>query len=497
MARTMRTAPRRAPPPKKDLATRPRGWTPPSRKVGAVPMRPWRKNKITKPEIDKDGLLKIVIELKKAKGWKRNIQWKPVAEHYIRKTGNDATNDKAFQKKLRDAFRNYRYNSEKHLHDAYKHYENTKDTSQLKEVLSVDSVGKLDINVPIYIPGYTVLLHASEEGHAEVVAMLLAKQGVDVNQAADDGVTPLYIASQEGHSEVVSMLLAKQGVDVNQAADDGCTPLYIASQEGHSEVVSMLLAKQGVDVNQAMIDGSTPLYIASQEGHSEVVSMLLAKQGVDVNQARNDGDTPLYVAIDNGYSEVVSMLLTWRRFFGPSAERDYLRGVPARRKKGGHWRIDGRDIYLVDGRIRPAAFRAMDRVPTETFTLNAPDVTMFTDEIDAPVRCVPCMHPHEASSLHRWFNTPKNSNNPNQLHKGCPLCQKAPEYVEFMSKLQVERWNNMEKASSEYEQELKRLRPLMENSSSNAIYKQYTTAEKGIDKNKLVNRYTLKTTLKF
>ena len=425
----MRTAPRRAPPPKKDLATRPRGWTPPSRKVGAVPMRPWRKNKITKPEIDKDGLLKIVIELKKAKGWKRNIQWKPVAEHYIRKTGNDATNDKAFQKKLRDAFRNYRYNSEKHLHDAYKHYENTKDTSQLKEVLSVDSVGKLDINVPIYIPGYTVLLHASEEGHAEVVAMLLAKQGVDVNQAADDGVTPLYIASQEGHSEVVSMLLAKQGVDVNQA--------------------------------------------------------------------RNDGDTPLYVAIDNGYSEVVSMLLTWRRFFGPSAERDYLRGVPARRKKGGHWRIDGRDIYLVDGRIRPAAFRAMDRVPTETFTLNAPDVTMFTDEIDAPVRCVPCMHPHEASSLHRWFNTPKNSNNPNQLHKGCPLCQKAPEYVEFMSKLQVERWNNMEKASSEYEQELKRLRPLMENSSSNAIYKQYTTAEKGIDKNKLVNRYTLKTTLKF
>ena len=95
-----------------------------------------------------------------------------------------------------------------------------------------------------------------ERGHAEVVSMLLAKQGVDVNQADDDGCTPLYIASQEGHAEVVSMLLAKQGVNVNQATEDGCTPLFIASQKGHAEVVSMLLAKQGVDVNQAMNDGA-------------------------------------------------------------------------------------------------------------------------------------------------------------------------------------------------------------------------------------------------
>ena len=64
--------------------------------------------------------------------------------------------------------------------------------------------------------------------------MLLAKQGVNVNQAANDGATPLFIASQEGHAEVVSMLLAKQGVDVNQAMNDGCTPLCIASENGQS-----------------------------------------------------------------------------------------------------------------------------------------------------------------------------------------------------------------------------------------------------------------------
>ena len=56
-----------------------------------------------------------------------------------------------------------------------------------------------------------------EDGHAEVVSLLLGKEGVDVNQVNDDGATPLYIASWEGHAEVVSLLLGKEGVDVNQA----------------------------------------------------------------------------------------------------------------------------------------------------------------------------------------------------------------------------------------------------------------------------------------
>ena len=58
------------------------------------------------------------------------------------------------------------------------------------------------------------------------------------------------------------MLLTKQDVGVDKAANNGATPLFFASHEGHSEVVSMLLAKQGIDVNQAMNNGFTPLIIA-------------------------------------------------------------------------------------------------------------------------------------------------------------------------------------------------------------------------------------------
>ena len=49
-------------------------------------------------------------------------------------------------------------------------------------------------------------------------------KNIHVNQAHTDGRTPLWMACQEGHAEVVSVLLdkARDTIDVNQArTDDG------------------------------------------------------------------------------------------------------------------------------------------------------------------------------------------------------------------------------------------------------------------------------------
>ena len=86
--------------------------------------------------------------------------------------------------------------------------------------------------------------------------MLLSKQGVYVNQAADDGRTPLFIASQNGHSEVVSMLLAKQCINVNQAwsrnAHEQVTPLRAAIDQSHTEIAKLLVMRGSILVDAPM-----------------------------------------------------------------------------------------------------------------------------------------------------------------------------------------------------------------------------------------------------
>ena len=82
--------------------------------------------------------------------------------------------------------------------------------------------------------------------------MLLGKEGIDVNQAANDGITPLFIASYEGHAEVVSLLLGKEGIDVNQANNNGITPLIAASQASRVAVAKLLLLHGSIYMGPTM-----------------------------------------------------------------------------------------------------------------------------------------------------------------------------------------------------------------------------------------------------
>ena len=114
--------------------------------------------------------------------------------------------------------------------------------------------------------------------------------------------------------DAVKRLLAKDGVDVNQARKEGpegwmagATALYHASRNGHKDVVRFLL-QAGANVNQANKNGSTPLNIASENGHTEMVGLLL-QAGADANQANKHGETPLNKAIENGRTEMVRFLL--------------------------------------------------------------------------------------------------------------------------------------------------------------------------------------------
>ena len=62
-----------------------------------------------------------------------------------------------------------------------------------------------------------------------------------MNQCMEDGFSPLHVALQEGHTEVVSVLLEAVNIDVNLATPKGASPLYIACQNNSLDVVKLLV----------------------------------------------------------------------------------------------------------------------------------------------------------------------------------------------------------------------------------------------------------------
>jgi ankyrin repeat protein len=153
------------------------------------------------------------------------------------------------------------------------------------------------------------LCEACEHGYADVVRLLLARPGIDVNARDGDGEAPLSEACEHGREAVVRLLLAHPGIDVN--ARDG-QALRVSCLNGREAVVRLLLAHPGIQVNAY---NGEALRVACEWGHEAVVRLLLAHPGIDVNAKDNamDGDgrrtPPLIRACYNGHEAVVRLLL--------------------------------------------------------------------------------------------------------------------------------------------------------------------------------------------
>ena len=126
--------------------------------------------------------------------------------------------------------------------------------------------------------GLTKLMLASSNGKIDAVRNLIYEQGADVNvKGTTDavGFTALMGASQNGHTEIVSMLLEKGAdVDVNNI-NGSIAALLRASYNGRLEVVKILLA-YGADVNVMTKQNKTAFDMADVGGHTEIKKLLRA-----------------------------------------------------------------------------------------------------------------------------------------------------------------------------------------------------------------------------
>lgn len=120
--------------------------------------------------------------------------------------------------------------------------------------------------------GMTVFHRATELGQKEIVKTLLPH--FDVNQLDGEGRTPLFIAIEQGHQEVIDILLNHPNVEVH-VADQPVPPILMAIFNNNLPVVERLLAMEKTDPNVQSIDGDTPLKIAIEEGFKDTLTLLL------------------------------------------------------------------------------------------------------------------------------------------------------------------------------------------------------------------------------
>ena len=141
-----------------------------------------------------------------------------------------------------------------------------------------------------------VLRVAAQEGHVEVVELLLAKKEEDtelygdIDPAAKDNAA-IQIASQNGRIEVVKLLLMKKenGPEsyggIKPAAGDNYAIRW-ASANGYVKMVEYLLEKKEGDVDNehgyqkidSAAENNKAIRWASENGHAEVVRLLLERK---------------------------------------------------------------------------------------------------------------------------------------------------------------------------------------------------------------------------
>lgn len=140
------------------------------------------------------------------------------------------------------------------------------------------------------ISGQSVLVLALREGANDVVTVLLAQPGIDLELAAPNGNRALMMAAFKRNKPAVLALLGKGAI----VTYPGWTPLHYAAASGDEEIVRILLD------HHAYIDAEspsklTPLMIAAREGH-EAAARVLMQEGADATLKNNENLTALQIA---------------------------------------------------------------------------------------------------------------------------------------------------------------------------------------------------------
>ena len=97
------------------------------------------------------------------------------------------------------------------------------------------------------------------------------------------------------HEEVVRLLLAQPGIDVNIKDENKLSALHFACQEHERDVALAILPKllvvPGLLLNSRDGFGQTPIMVAVGEHNTTAVRLMAAEEGVDLDVRSHRGES--------------------------------------------------------------------------------------------------------------------------------------------------------------------------------------------------------------
>ena len=162
---------------------------------------------------------------------------------------------------------------------------------------------KLDVQDSV---GATPLMLAAQNGHADVVEILL-ELGASANILDEEERTALHHAAKNGEGAVVNALL-DAGAPVAAVDAYGQTPLHAAAEAAYEDAARLLLAAGAVPDTPDHIFDSTPLHLAVRRNRTGMAQLLI-ESGADIDARNEGGRSALHVAAGYGHIETVKALL--------------------------------------------------------------------------------------------------------------------------------------------------------------------------------------------